>query len=316
MVDSAALRDASRTADFFEPYAAENRLALRSPLACSRSRPERASATRRLASVLPEVFPSSRRIDQRCWTWPPRSGPSCPVEWRQADAMRPPFPDGRSTPSCASSGDVVPDKAKAFSEARRVLLRGASFSSTYGIGSRRTNSPPRVTQAFEATFPRSPPRFLARAPHGYHYIPLSNAILRTAALPRRRESPGSRTQRAHRPRSRDRVLPGHATRSARDASPVGEATDVAAKAIAQRFGARMVTERYKPTSSPSRTRRSFARGPRRGPRPLEVKLAERAGDVDDLADEDTDPARHAPPSSSCESARSVSTPPSVTSALL
>src|SRR5215207_8594396 len=52
-------------------------------------------------------------------------GASRPVEWRQADAMQLPF-DDRSMDAIVCQFGVMffPDKAKAFSEARRVLRQG------------------------------------------------------------------------------------------------------------------------------------------------------------------------------------------------
>jgi ubiquinone/menaquinone biosynthesis C-methylase UbiE len=50
------------------------------------------------------------------------------VEWRQADAMRLPFPDGTFDAVVCQFGVMFfPDKVKAFSEVRRVLGPGGAF---------------------------------------------------------------------------------------------------------------------------------------------------------------------------------------------
>ena len=50
------------------------------------------------------------------------------VEWRQADAMQLPFPDGMFDAVVCQFGVMFfPDKSKAFSEARRVLRAGGVF---------------------------------------------------------------------------------------------------------------------------------------------------------------------------------------------
>ena len=51
-----------------------------------------------------------------------------PVEWRQADAMQLPFPEGSFDAVVCQFGVMFfPEKSKAFSEARRVLWSGGVF---------------------------------------------------------------------------------------------------------------------------------------------------------------------------------------------
>ena len=55
-------------------------------------------------------------------------GTKRPVEWRQADALQLPFPDGMFDAVVCQFGVMFfPKKSKVFSEARRVLRSGGVF---------------------------------------------------------------------------------------------------------------------------------------------------------------------------------------------
>src|SRR4029077_2162659 len=99
-----------------------------------------------------------------------------------------------------------------------------------------------VTKAMETVFPQDPPRFLARTPHGYHD---HAAIARDLAQGGFDASPDIVTV-SPRSRAASARIPavaycqGTPLRNeieARNASRLAEATDVAAQAIAGRFGA-------------------------------------------------------------------------------
>ena len=94
-------------------------------------------------------------------------GTGRPVRWQQADAMRLPFP--------AASFDVVfcqfgvmffPDKVRAFAEARRVLRPGGTLLFNVWDRIEENEFAGIVTDALAGVYPDSPPRFLARTPHG------------------------------------------------------------------------------------------------------------------------------------------------------
>ena len=98
-----------------------------------------------------------------------------------------------------------------------------------------------VTAALETVFPNDPPRFMARIPHGYHD---RATIERDLAAGGFTASPQISTVAA-RSRAESARIPalaycqGTPLRNeieARDAARLGEATDVAAEAIARRFG--------------------------------------------------------------------------------
>ena len=98
-----------------------------------------------------------------------------------------------------------------------------------------------VTTALESLFPKDPPRFLARTPHGYHDRPTIERDLASGGFA---ASPQFTTVAA-RSRAESPRIPalaycqGTPLRNeieARDASRLGEATDMATEAIARRFG--------------------------------------------------------------------------------
>ncbi len=164
------------------------------------------------------------------------------VEWRQADAMALPFRDGEfDAVLCQFGAMFFPDKSKAFSEARRVLRAGGVF--IFNVWDRITENEfaDTVTTALESVFPEDPPRFLARTPHGYYDLPTIERDLANGGFT---ASPQTRTlaARSRATSARDPAVaycqgtPLRNEIEARDASRLGEATDIAAEAIAERFG--------------------------------------------------------------------------------
>jgi len=98
-----------------------------------------------------------------------------------------------------------------------------------------------VTKALETVFPDDPPRFMARTPHGYHDARVIAADLSRAGFAAR---PQIDTVTARSRASSFRIpaiaycqgTPLRTEIEARGATRLEEATDVAAEAIAQRFG--------------------------------------------------------------------------------
>jgi SAM-dependent methyltransferase len=91
------------------------------------------------------------------------------VEWRQADAMRLPFPDGAfDAVVCQFGAMFFPDRGHAYGEARRVLAPGGMLLFNVWDRIEENEFADVVTTALESVFPDDPPRFLARTPHGYH----------------------------------------------------------------------------------------------------------------------------------------------------
>ena len=98
-----------------------------------------------------------------------------------------------------------------------------------------------VTTALETLFPKDPPRFLARTPHGYCDRPTIDRDLAdggfTAAPQITTVAARSRAQSPRVPAiAYCQGTPLRNEIEARDASRLGEATDIAAGAVAKRFG--------------------------------------------------------------------------------
>jgi SAM-dependent methyltransferase len=229
----------------FEPYAADlvNRLRARPLSRVLEIAAGTGVVTRALASALPESATIvatdliQAMLDQASGVGTKRA-----VEWRQADAMQLPFPDATFDAAACQFGVMFfPDKAKAFSEARRVLRPGGLFIFNVWDRIEDNEFADKVTTALESVFPKDPPRFLARTPHGYHD---------RSHIARDLESGGFTTSpridtvaarsRAKSPREPAiaycQGTPLRNEIETRDAARLGEATDVAAEAIAKRFG--------------------------------------------------------------------------------
>jgi SAM-dependent methyltransferase len=169
-------------------------------------------------------------------------GTKRPVEWRQADAMHLPFDDATFDAVVCQFGVMFfPDKVKAFSEARRVLKPEGVF--VFNVWDRIEDNEfaDTVSVALESVFPNDPPRFMARTPHGYYdrsQIARDLAQGGFTTLPRI-DTVAARS-RAKSPREPAiaycQGTPLRNEIESRDAARLAEATDVAAEAIARRFG--------------------------------------------------------------------------------
>lgn len=229
----------------FEPYAADlaKRLAARSLSRVLEVAAGTGVVTRALSTALPaSVSLVATDLNQAMLDHAAAIGTKRRVVWRQADALQLPFEDGSFDAVVCQFGVMFfPDKPKAFAEARRVLKPGGVF--VFNVWDRIADNEfaDVVTQSLESVFPDAPPRFLARTPHGYHEAGAIERDLRQAGF---RGSPSIDTLAA-RSRATSPKVPaiaycqGTPLRNeieARDAARLGEATDVAAEAIARRFG--------------------------------------------------------------------------------
>jgi SAM-dependent methyltransferase len=229
----------------FQPYAAGlvSRLASRSLSCVLEIAAGTGVVTRNLASGLPErVSIVATDLNQPMLDLASGVGTRRPVQWRQADAMQLPFEGGVFDAVVCQFGVMFfPDKSKAFSEARRVLRSGGAFIFNVWDRIEENEFADTVTKALESLFPEDPPRFLARTPHGYHDPATIERDLKHGGF---LASPRISTVAARSQAASPRIpaiaycqgTPLRNEIEARDKSRLGEATDLAAKAIAQRFG--------------------------------------------------------------------------------
>ena len=199
--------------------------------------------TRRLASALPDdVSIVATDLNRPMLDMAAAIGTSRPVEWRQADAMRLPFGDGEFDAVVCQFGVMFfPSKSKAFSEARRVLREGGVLLFNVWDRLEENEFAHTVTNALASLFPEDPPRFMARTPHGYFDLAVVEHDLQGGGFV---SSVQVHTVAARSSAASPRVpalayCQGTLLRNeieARDKSLLGEATDVAAEAIAHRFG--------------------------------------------------------------------------------
>ena len=229
----------------FEPYATDlaNRLRSRPLSRVLEIAAGTGVVTRALASALPgSVAIVATDLNQAMLDHAAAVGTKRAVEWRQADAMQMPFGDAMFDAVVCQFGVMFfPDKPKAFAEARRVLKPGGVFIFNVWDRIEENEFADVVTSALASVFPKDPPRFMARVPHGYHD---RRAIERDLASSGFTRSPAFDTVAA-RSRAASPEIPaiaycqGTPLRNeieGRDASRLGEATDVAAAAVARRFG--------------------------------------------------------------------------------
>jgi len=229
----------------FEPYAEDlaDRLASRSLTRVLEIAAGTGVVTRRLALVLPEsISIVATDLNQPMLDQAAALGTRRPVEWRQADAMQLPFQDRTFDAVVCQFGVMFfPDRAKAFAEACRVLKPGGIFLFNVWDRIEENEFADTVTRSLESLFPKDPPRFLARTPHGYH----DESIIRRDLAAGGFTSSAQIIAVAARSRANSPRVPaiaycqGTPLRNeieARDATRLAEATDVATAAIGERFG--------------------------------------------------------------------------------
>jgi SAM-dependent methyltransferase len=229
----------------FEPYAFDlsGRVRARAPARVLELAAGTGVVTRALASALPATSSiiatdlNAPMLEQARAT-----GIARPVEWRQADAMQLPFDNATFDAVVCQFGVMFfPDRARAFSEAARVLAAGGIF--VFNVWDRigENEFADVVTTALTRRYPEDPPRFLDRVPHGYFDRRTMERDLADAGFAR---SPQFDTVAARSRASWARIpalaycqgTPLRSEIEAREPSGLAGATDAAADAIAERFG--------------------------------------------------------------------------------
>jgi ubiquinone/menaquinone biosynthesis C-methylase UbiE len=229
----------------FEPYASDllDRLRSRSLSQVLEIAAGTGVVTRALASGLSEsVSIVATDLNQAMLDQAIEVGTKRPVEWHQADAMNLPFRDEEFDAVVCQFGVMFfPDKSKAFSEARRVLKLGGVFIFSVWDRIAENEFADTVNNALESMFPEDPLRFMARTPHGYYDRTTIMQDLTSGGFKKSAQivtvTTCSRSQSPRVPAiAFCQATPLRNEIEARDASRLGEATDIAANAIAERFG--------------------------------------------------------------------------------
>jgi ubiquinone/menaquinone biosynthesis C-methylase UbiE len=202
---------------------------------------------RTLVSALPEgVSIEATDLNQPMLDHASSQLPSTRVTWRQADAQLLPFPDGVFDAVVCQFGVVFfPDKPRAFSEAYRVLKPSGRFLFNGWDRIEENEFADIVVKSVATLFPDDPPLFLARTPHGHHDTAVLEAQLRavgfgtvtTEAVTRKSTAPNALSVAV----GYCQGIPMRNEIEAHDPSRLADATDVAATAIANRFGSGPVT---------------------------------------------------------------------------
>ncbi len=176
------------------------------------------------------------------------TGTARPVTFRVADAMKLPFDDASfDVVVCQFGVMFFPDKPMAFQEARRVLRPGGALVFSVWDRIEENEFAVVVTEALAGVFASDPPRFLARLPHGYHDVASISRDLAQGGLGRHELVTVAARSRADSPRDvAIAFCQGTPVRNeieSRDAGMLAQATDVAAAAVARRFGAGVIDGR-------------------------------------------------------------------------
>jgi ubiquinone/menaquinone biosynthesis C-methylase UbiE len=204
-------------------------------------------ATRALVTSLPEnVSIVATDLNQPMLDHASSRLPSTRVTWRQLDAQHLPFPDAAFDAVVCQFGVMfLPDKKQAFSEACRVLKPGGCFLFNVWDRIEENEFAEIVVKSVATLFPDNPPMFLARTPHGHHDTAALEAQLRAVGFSTVTTETITRKSRAPSALS---VAIGYCQGTpmrneieAHDPRRLAEATDVAADAITNRFGAGRVT---------------------------------------------------------------------------
>lgn len=230
----------------FEPYAADlaQRVAVLDPSRVLETAAGTGVVTRAMAQALPlHVDLVATDLNQPMLDRAAAVGTHRPVKWQPADAARLPFEDASfDIVVCQFGVMFFPDKARAFSEARRVLRRGGVLLFNVWDRIEENEFANTVTTVLAGLFPADPPLFMARTPHGYFD---REAISRDLAAAGFDSAPRIETIAAHSRAVSARVpaiaycqgTPLRNEIEARSGANVVQATSACAAAIAERFGA-------------------------------------------------------------------------------
>ncbi len=227
----------------FEPYAADmaRRLAALRPKRILEVAAGTGVVTRAVAAALPDAEIVATDLNQPMIDYAKSRQSGGRVEWRAADALALPFPDANFDAVICQFGVMFyPDKVKGHTEARRVLKDGGIY--IFNVWDRiEANEFVDVTmQALAEVFPKNPPQFMQRTPHGFHDNNVIRAELKSAGFSNVTIEPMQAVSRAESAKiAAMAYCQGSPLRlEIEERGPPGleAATEKAAEAVARRFG--------------------------------------------------------------------------------
>jgi ubiquinone/menaquinone biosynthesis C-methylase UbiE len=221
-----------------------NRVAVLNPSRVLETAAGTGVVTRALANALPtHVDLIATDLNQPMLDRAAAVGTRRPVKWQQTDATQLPFDDASFDIIVCQFGMMFfPDKARAMSEARRVLRPGGTLLFNVWDRIEENEFANTVTAALADLFPTDAPLFMVRTPHGYFDTKTISRDLAKAgfsAVPRFKTiAARSRAASARVPAiAYCQGTPLRNEIEARSDAGMAEATSACAKAIAERFGA-------------------------------------------------------------------------------
>jgi len=237
----------------FEPYARDlaQRVSATKPQLVLETAAGTGAVTRALASSLVDARIIATDLNQPMLDHAKaRLSGNARVEWKQADALALPFDDGTfDVVACQFGAMFFPDKVRGYREALRVLKPGGRFFFNVWDRIEESEFADVVIQALAPVFPQDPPRFLARTPHGYCDRDRIREELNTArfgAVPI--ETVDARSKGSSALDVAVAFCKGTPLRNeieSRGAPSLEEATQHAAKALTERFGAKAIDGRMR-----------------------------------------------------------------------
>lgn len=163
------------------------------------------------------------------------------ITWAQADAQELPFED-RSFDAvlCQFGAMFFPDRVKGYAQAHRVLRPGGRFLFNIWDRIEENEFADSVTRAVGELFPKNPPLFLARTPHGHGDVTVIQTELEAAGFGAISIDTVTGTSRAasarHPAVAYCQGTPLRSEIEALDPARLEEATEHATCAIARRWG--------------------------------------------------------------------------------
>jgi ubiquinone/menaquinone biosynthesis C-methylase UbiE len=228
----------------FQPYADDiaRRLAQLAPARVLELAAGTGVVTRRLAATLPaSTAITATDLNPAMLEEAARHPIARAVAWQQADACAPPFPhESFDAVVCQFGAMFFPDRVRAYAVARRMLSPGGMLLFNVWDDIADNEFADEITRALGERFPGASLRFLARTPHGYHDRALIESDLATAGFTDIRIETLAARSRAESARvpaiAYCQGTPLRGEIEALGAGALVEATDVAAAALAGRFG--------------------------------------------------------------------------------